>query len=327
MITVPPLFSGSPAREQFRTFLEQLVSTHTHRAYLAAAQHFSNWCSARAIENPMAVDAESARTYAELCAAEYSPSTVKQRIVCLRKLLAALGHAGLAQPGVFERIAAPKRAKQHPTVTVPSDAVLARLIDTTGGATMTALRDRALLALMSASLAPIRVLCALPVRTYRRNAKGAWLAFGDAWDKYKVGCPERLARYVESYLRAGGLGMDRDAYLFRSIAGGSGRLTERPLTQPDVYRIVRRRAEVAGIDGKLSPRDIRAAGLVRFLRRGGSLEVARKLAGHATSRTTVTYAQPGTRRPRNRIAYRLADFENDWNDLVEDHYAGWDMDW
>jgi site-specific recombinase XerD len=323
MIAAPPLFSESPAaRAQFRTFIEQLVSRHTLRAYLTAVQHFSDWCSGCAIEGLMAVDAEAARTYAEVCAAEYSASTVKQRIVCLRKLFEALSQAGFAAPGVFERIAAPKKAKQHPAVTVPSDAVLLRLIDT-GGATMIALRDRALLALMSTSFVPMRTLCVLPVRTFARNRKNAWLVFGGD----KVSCPPRLASYMESYLDAGGLRLDEDAYLFRSIAGASGHLTERPLTQPDVYRIVRRRAEAAGVGGKLGPRDIRAAGLVRFLRCGGSLELARKLAGHATSRTTVIYAPPGTRRPRNRIAYRFADLDEDWDDLVEDDYAGWwDMD-
>src|SRR6266496_4693791 len=160
MIAVPPIFSSSPTAEmQSRAFLGQLVSGHTLRAYLAAVQHFSDWCTACGIKNLMSVDIEAARKYAERCAVEYSASTVKQRIVCLRKLFETLSEEGLAQSDVFEHIAAPKKPKQHPAATAPSDDVLIRMIETVGGASMTALRDRALLALMSASFVPVRTLC------------------------------------------------------------------------------------------------------------------------------------------------------------------------
>ena len=55
-----------------------------------------------------------------------------------------------------------------------------------------------------------------------------------------------LDRYLE-YIAAAGLAGDRKGPLFRTMRGRSGELTESALLQPDVWRMIRRRALAAGI--------------------------------------------------------------------------------
>ena len=57
----------------------------------------------------------------------------------------------------------------------------------------------------------------------------------------------------------------------------------------DVYRMVRRRALQAGLGQRISPHSFRATGITAFLRNGGTLENAQKIAAHRSARTTSLY--------------------------------------
>ncbi len=56
-----------------------------------------------------------------------------------------------------------------------------------------------------------------------------------------------LDRYLEEYIRAAGIAEDRKGPLFRTTRGRSSELTGNSLLQPDVWRMIRRRALAAGI--------------------------------------------------------------------------------
>ncbi len=59
---------------------------------------------------------------------------------------------------------------------------------------------------------------------------------------------------------AKGTGVDPKAWLFSTTEGQSGTLTGRPMSQPDVYRMITRRAADAGIQTKISCHTFRATG-------------------------------------------------------------------
>ena len=56
-----------------------------------------------------------------------------------------------------------------------------------------------------------------------------------------------LDRYLEEYIAAAGIADDRKGPLFRTTRGRSAELTNNFLLQPDVWRMIRRRALAAGI--------------------------------------------------------------------------------
>lgn len=321
---VPPLFCWpEAARGAFQAVLAAIRSPHTKRAYIAAATDFSAWCLGQANSGIDVLSPDALREYVSSCSSRHGPSTVRQRIVCLRRLLNACSEAGATPAGLLEGVCVRRRLKWYAESTAPASRI-AGMLQMSSGSSLIDLRDRALVYLLFSSFVPIYALCRLTVGTFLLNRRGAFLVLGPSKYDLQVRCPAGLATALEAYIQTAGIRMEHDGYLFRSIAGASGRLTERPLTQPDVYRIVRRCASRAGIAQKISPREIRAAGLVWFLQSGGGLDVAQELARHGNLRTTLRYAKPGIQRVRKRIAYRLADFGNDWEDDLDDDFAGED---
>jgi site-specific recombinase XerD len=60
--------------------------------------------------------------------------------------------------------------------------------------------------------------------------------------------------------------------------GKTGQLTDRRLSQPEVYLMVKRRATAAGIRTKIGNHTFRATGITAYLKNGGKLEVAQQMA-------------------------------------------------
>jgi integrase len=61
------------------------------------------------------------------------------------------------------------------------------------------------------------------------------------------------------------------------------------MSQSDAYRMVRRRARDAGIKTKIGNHTFRATGITAYLKNGGKLEIAQRIAAHESSRTTGLY--------------------------------------
>jgi integrase len=53
--------------------------------------------------------------------------------------------------------------------------------------------------------------------------------------------------------------------------------------------MIRRRSADAGIAGPICCHTFRATGITAYLKNGGTLDRAQKLAGHASSKTTALY--------------------------------------
>ena len=61
------------------------------------------------------------------------------------------------------------------------------------------------------------------------------------------------------------------------------------MSQFDVWRMIGRRAEQAGIKTKIGCHTFRATGITEYLRNGGKLEIAQQMANHESARTTGLY--------------------------------------
>jgi site-specific recombinase XerD len=103
--------------------------------------------------------------------------------------------------------------------------------------------------------------------------------------RHEMPCHHKLEADLHSYFEAlkavkkkHGAAVDPKAWLFCTTEGQSGILTGRPMSQPDVYRMIGRRAADAGIATKMSCHTFRATGITEYLRNGGKLEVAQQMA-------------------------------------------------
>ena len=65
-------------------------------------------------------------------------------------------------------------------------------------------------------------------------------------------------------------------------------LTE-PVSQPDAYRMIVRRARAAGIWTRIGNHPFRATGITEYLENGGKLEIAQAMVAPESARTTGLY--------------------------------------
>ena len=102
-------------------------------------------------------------------------------------------------------------------------------------------------------------------------------------------CHHHLETYLTAYIAGAGLADDPTGPLFRTIGRGTGLLTRTPLPQANAYAMIGRRAAAAGIATKLGNHSFRATGITAYLKNGGTLEKAARMANHARPRTTQLY--------------------------------------
>ena len=95
------------------------------------------------------------------------------------------------------------------------------------------------------------------------------------------------------YLEAAGAGVagDKKGPLFRS--SGQGRrqdvLLRSSMTRQTAVKMIKRRSREAGLPGEISNHSFRGTGITEYLRNGGDLEIAARIAGHESTRTTQLY--------------------------------------
>ena len=77
--------------------------------------------------------------------------------------------------------------------------------------------------------------------------------------------------------------------LFRSVRGKTGVLTSEPLRRDNALAMVKRRAIAVGLSDRVCCHTFRATGITAFLRNGGTIENAARIAAHESTRTTQLY--------------------------------------
>jgi integrase len=102
-------------------------------------------------------------------------------------------------------------------------------------------------------------------------------------------CHHTLEAYLEEYLDAGELRGYPRSPLFRTIARGTGMLSNTALPQANAYAMIQRRAVAAGIGTAVGNHTFRATGINAYLKNGGTLEKAAAMANHSSTRTTQLY--------------------------------------
>ena len=96
--------------------------------------------------------------------------------------------------------------------------------------------------------------------------------------------------YVHAYLEATGIGEDhRRGPLFRSCEPGRrDALQDRAMSRLSALKMIKRRARKAD-PAEICAHSFRGTGITEYLRNGGDLEVAARIAGHESTRTAQRY--------------------------------------
>ena len=155
------------------------------------------------------------------------------------------------------------------------------------------LRDRALIGLMVYTFARVGAVIQMRLEDVYIQGRRTWVRLHEKGGKvHEMPCHHNLEAWLHAYIEGADLAGDKTV-LFRSGLGRTTHLSERAMSQSDVYRMIRRRAERAGIKTRIGCHSFRATGITDYLRNGGRLEIAQQMANHESARTTGLYDRRG----------------------------------
>src|SRR6202035_3270933 len=224
-------------------------------------------------------------------AKDFEKPTVKQHLATIRMLFDWLVTGQIVATNPAHAVRGPEHVVK---TTVLTGEQARELLDSINVSTLVGLRDRALIAMMTFAFARIGAVVAMRVEDYFPKGKRWWVRLHEKGGKrHEMPAHHNLEAYLDAYIEAAGLRDAGKAPLFRSAAGRTGTLTEKPMNRVDAWRMIQRRAADLGTGVKIGCHTFRATGITAYLEAGGTLENAQAMAAHEIPRTTKLYDRTG----------------------------------
>ena len=287
--------AGDHATRRFLEFFAaQIRNKNTRMAYYRAACSFFAWVEQHRIGELADIEPVHVAAYIERLQATAAKPTVKQHLAAIRMLFDWLIIGQVLAVNPAHAVRGPKHVVRRGKTPVLTEEQARHLLDSIDVTTLVGLRDRALIGVMIYSFARIGAVVAMRVEDYYASGKRWWLRLHEKGGKrHEMPAHHKLEAFIDEYLAAAGIRENGKTPLFRSAAGRTGILTDRPMHRVDAYQMVRRRTADAGLKGKLGCHVFRATGITAYLEAGGSLENAQAMAAHESPRTTKLYDRTG----------------------------------
>lgn len=255
--------------------------------FARAIGQFFSWCEGRGL-NLLNIQPITVAAYIEQH--QGSPPTVKQHLSAIRQLFDYLLIGQIVSSNPTSPIKGPKhvvRKGKTPVLSAEEARILLQSIDTTS---LIGLRDRALIAIMLFSFARISAVLGMRASEFFRAKKRYWIRLHEKGGKFhEVPLHDEAKQYLDEYIEAARTGEQKKARLFRTIRGQSGKLSNRPLTRTEAFRMVKRRCKAAGLPANICNHSFRATGITVYLENGGELDHAQFIAAHESPNTTKLY--------------------------------------
>ena len=262
-------------------------------AYARAASAFFAWCEGRGLPLP-AIQPVHVAAYVELIGRGLSAPSVKQQLAAVRMLFDWLVVGQVVPHNPAAAVRGPKHSAAKGKTRMPTRDEAKALLAGIPTGTVVGLRDRALVGVLLYTFARVGAATAMRVGDYYPVGKRWWVRLHEKGGRHhEMPAHHTLQDYLDAYLDAAGLRADPRGPLFRTAEGRTGRLTNGPMAQPDVYRMIQKRAEAAGVATRIGCHSWRARGITAYLENGGLLEHAQTMAAHANARTTKLYDRRG----------------------------------
>jgi len=264
------------------SFLEYLAnqrgaSPHTLRNYAIDLREFTEFLRG---EHAAIVEADPqlVRAYlATLHRRGLAKASIGRRLASVRSCFRFLARRGIMAQNPARQVKSPRQPRPLPSF-LPKDESK-ELLDRPTDASMTALRDRALIELLYATGIRVAECCGLDREDLDRS-HGTVRVLGKGDKERVVPVGDAAIAAIDAYLAQRGR---TGRALFTNHRGG--RLTTR-----SVHRIVRRQARLSGLDRRVTPHTLRHTFATHMLGEGADLRLIQELLGHSRLTTTQRYA-------------------------------------
>lgn len=304
---VPALIADAGEQAGWRYvefFTANIRNLHTRRAYARACARFFAWCEDRGLRLTTIRPFDVAG-WVEGLQEHHSAPGVKQQLAAVRMLFDWLITGQVVPTNPASAVRGPKHVVKTGKTPVLDGAEWRKLLDAIPTETVRDLRDRALIATLTYSFARIGAALKMKVGDLRPQGAGWQLRLHEKGGKHHtMPCHHALAETLHAYIAAAAAGIaeDRKGYLFRTSRGHTATvLSEQPMSQPDAWRMIRRRATAAGIMAPIGNHTFRATGITAYLGNGGALEHAQAMAAHESPRTTKLYDRTKDRLTQDEV--------------------------
>lgn len=290
----PVARAGESAGRRFiEFFAANIRNRNTRAAYARAVSDFFAWCDERGIELH---DVQPVIVAAYIEAHPGSKPTVKQHLAAIRMLFDYLVTGQVVPMNPASAVRGPKHVVKRGRTPVLRSEQARQLLNSIDTTTIIGLRDRAIIGVMVYSFARVGAVVGMKMEDYYQNGRRSWLRLHEKGGKrHEVPAHHNAEAYVDAYLEAvesaatAGSGAEKKKTpLFRSI-NKHRELTVSALHRTDVLRMIKRRAEAAGLPDTTCCHTFRATGITAYLENGGTIEKAQAIAAHESPRTTKLY--------------------------------------
>src|SRR5271169_6796972 len=302
---VPALIAGLGEEAAWRYvefFTANIRNPHTRRAYARACNRFFAWCEECGLM-PAAIRPHDVATYKKQLQAAVSAPSVKQQLAAVRMLFDWLVIGQVVPTNPAAAVRGPKHVVKTGKTPVLEVTEWRKLLKSIPDTTLRDLRDRALIATLTYSFARSNAALKMKVEDLRARGAGWTVQLHEKGGKqHTMPCHHALAEALRAYIDAAGIAEDRKSWLFRTARGHNGSmLSGRAMSQPDAWRMIRRRAAAAGIAAPIGCHTFRATWITAYLANGGALEHAQEMAAHESPRTTKLYDRTKERLTRDEV--------------------------
>ncbi len=283
-------------------FTANISNLNTHRAYERACTRFFAWCERRGL-GLAAIRPHDVGVYVKGLQAEHSEPYVKQQLAAVRMLFDWLVIGQVIPMNPAAAVRGPKHVVKIGKTPVLEGNEWRQLLDAIPTDTLRDLRDRALIATLTYSFARIGAAVKMKVEDLQPRGAAWRIRLHEKGGKHhSMPCHHSLAEALHAYIAAAGIAEDRKGWLFRTSRGHGGTvLSEQAMDQSSAWRMVRRRAIVAGITAPIGNHTMRATGITAYLANGGALEHAQEMAAHESPRTTKLYDRTKERLTQDEV--------------------------
>ena len=281
--------AGADAQRRFLEFFAANIrNPNTRLAYARAVWRFFAWCEQRRVAlsdiTPLHVS-----LYVEERMRVASAPTVKQHLAAIRVLCDWLVVGQVLKTNPASSVRGPRYSIKKGKTPVLSADEARELLEGIDVITIGGLRDRALIAVMVYSFARVGAVVSMNVEDFFSQGRRMWFRLHEKGGKlHDVPAHHKAEEYVDAYLNAALIESDRHTPLFRSL-DRHRQLGTRRIHRLDVLAMIKRRARQVGLPPTICCHTFRATGITTYLKNGGMLEHAQRIANHESARTTGLY--------------------------------------
>lgn len=281
--------AGADAQRSFvEFFAANIRNPNTRFAYARAVGQFFEWCDKHKLLladiSPLHVS-----LYVEERMQVASAPTVKQHLAAIRMLCDWLVVGQVLKTNPASSVRGPRYSLKKGKTPVLSADEARELLEGIDITTVAGLRDRALIAVMIYSFARVGAVVAMNVEDFFAQGRRMWFRLHEKGGKlHDVPAHHKAEEYVDAYLAAALIESDRHTPLFRSL-DRHRQLGTRRIHRLEVLAMIKRRARQLGLPPNIGCHTFRATGITTYLKNGGTLEHAQRIANHESARTTGLY--------------------------------------